>query len=282
VWNLVNNAVKFTPNGGRIDVRLRRTESHVEITVADNGQGVHPDLLPHLFERFRQGDARTTRSHGGLGLGLAIVKQLVEMHGGTVTASSAGEGKGAAFTVTLPVSSPADNAHKRTPRGGAAPGDSGTARAATGGGEGGHAEAATSDRADPTPLTPLEGIRILVVDDEPDARDLMKRLLRECSATVATAKCVADALELIDSFQPHVLVSDIGMPQRDGYDLIRLVRARGHTPRSLPAVALTAFARPEDRLKAVHAGYQVHIAKPINPSELSAVIADLVGEASTQ
>jgi PAS domain S-box-containing protein len=277
VWNLVNNAVKFTPQGGRIDVRLTRAEGRVEITVADNGQGVHPDLLPHLFERFRQGDARTTRTPGGLGLGLAIVKQLVEMHGGTVTASSEGEGRGASFTVTLPVSSPTDPADRKSPRGWTPPGDAGGATGASGGC---HSEALTGDPARPPQFTPLDGVRVLVVDDEADARDLMKRLLRECSASVANAKNVADALELIDAFRPHVLVSDIGMPQCDGYDLIRLVRARGHTPQSLPAVALTAFARPEDRLKAVQAGYQVHVAKPVNASELSAVIANLVGKAS--
>ena len=277
----MNNAVKFTPRGGRIDVRLARTDGQVEIVVSDNGQGVHPDLLPHLFDRFRQGDAKTTRAHGGLGLGLAIVKQLVEMHGGSVTASSAGEGRGATFVVTLPLSAdsaPPDAATAHTPGTTSVRDEDEDFVDSTGAGSNGGAGARPPPR---TRFTPLDGVRVLVVDDEPDARDIMKRLLRESHADVAAAGDVADALELIDSFRPHVLVSDIGMPQRDGYDLIRVVRERGHTPRSLPAVALTAFARPEDRRKAEQAGYQVHVAKPIDPLELSAVIAGLVGKTAT-
>jgi PAS domain S-box-containing protein len=261
VWNLVNNAVKFTPRGGRIDVRLARSESQIEVTVADNGQGVAPDLLPHLFERFRQGDARTTRTHGGLGLGLAIVKQLVEMHGGTVSAASEGEGKGSKFTVRIPLSATPQPA----PPG---PGDPALRH---------HDTREAPGR--PPLLTRLDGVRVLVVDDEPDARDLMKRLLRETAAEVADAGDVPQALELIRSFRPHVLVSDIGMPLQDGYNLIRQVRERGHTAADLPAIALTAFARPEDQRRALQAGYQVHIAKPIDPSELTSVIAKLLRKA---
>ena len=256
VWNLVNNAVKFTPRGGSIDVALRRTDdAHVEITVADNGQGVHPDLLPHLFERFRQGDARTTRSHGGLGLGLAIVKQLVEMHGGTVEARSEGEGRGATFFARIPLSPVAHRPEAEHGAAAAPPPATTAARRAT--------------------FTRLDGVRVLVVDDEPDARDLMKRLLQECAADVAGARDVPEALALVDTFRPNVLVSDIGMPQRDGYDLIRTVRERGHTEHTLPAVALTAFARPEDRTRVLASGYQAHVAKPVDPVELTAVIGSL-------
>jgi PAS domain S-box-containing protein len=259
LWNLVNNAVKFTPRGGHIDVRLRATDSHVEISVADDGQGVHPDLLPYLFERFRQGDARTTRSHGGLGLGLAIVKQLVEMHGGTVDAHSEGEGRGARFVVSIPLCAAAPSGQEQWPA--EAPPGSGP-EDATGPG--------------PARFTPLDGVRVLVVDDEPDARDLMKRLLRESAADVAGAKDVPEALALVEAFRPHVLVSDIGMPLQDGYDLIRILRERGHGPQDLPAVALTAFARPEDRRRALAAGYQTHVAKPVDPAELTATIDTLV------
>jgi PAS domain S-box-containing protein len=260
VWNLVNNAVKFTPNGGRIEVRLTLSDSHVEVVVADNGQGIHPDLLPHLFERFRQGDARTTRSHGGLGLGLAIVKQLVEMHGGTVAAHSDGEGRGATFVVRIP---PAPALQQCAPDA-FTPDEPPPARAPQG------------DDAGPMRYTRLDGIRVVVVDDEADARDLMSRVLRECAAEVSGAKNVAEALAQIEAVRPHVLVSDIGMPVQDGYDLIRQVRERGVTPHDLPAIALTAFARPEDRRRALLAGYQVHLVKPIDPFQLTAVIADVV------
>ena len=263
VWNLVNNAVKFTPRGGNIDVRLAGGDGHVEITVADNGQGIRPDLLPHLFERFRQGDARTTRSHGGLGLGLAIVKQLVEMHGGTVGARSDGEGRGSVFTVSIPVA-----AAIAQPREVATPADAPDATPS---------KPASGGAAHPGGYVRLDGVRVLVVDDELDARDLMRRVLRDCCAEVAVAADVPEALDLVDRFRPHVLISDIGIPRQDGYDLIRQVRERGHTAQALPAVALTAFARPEDRRKTLQASFQVHVAKPIDPFELTGVIAQLVG-----
>jgi PAS domain S-box-containing protein len=267
VWNLVNNAVKFTPRGGRIDVRLARADQHIEIAVADNGQGIPPDLLPHLFERFRQGDARTTRSHGGLGLGLAIVKQLVEMHGGTVGAASEGEGHGATFVVRIPLSA-APHAEDGPP-----PAAGASAYAAP---------AADGTQAAPRPLafTRLPGVRVLVVDGEADALVLLTRVLRESAAEVAGAGGVPQALALVDSFRPHVLVSDIGMPMQDGYDLIRIVRSRGHTPHDLPAVALTAFARPEDRRRALAAGYQAHVAKPVDPAELTGIIGSLTTPAA--
>jgi hypothetical protein len=268
VWNLVNNAVKFTPRDGSVRVALSRDREQIQIAVADDGAGIRPDLLPHLFERFRQGDARTTRSHGGLGLGLAIVKQLVEMHGGTVSAASEGEGRGATFTVRIPVSAPPQQVDPLRPRGAAAP--------PVGGRDDDGACGGAGEPARPSRFAHLGGVRVLIVDDEADARDLARRILRECSAEVADAEGVPKAMELIASFRPHVLVSDIGMPLQDGYDLIRQARAAGHGPDTLPAIAVTAFARPEDRRRALDAGYQRHVAKPIDPLHLAAVIEELV------
>jgi CheY-like chemotaxis protein/two-component sensor histidine kinase len=252
IWNLVTNAVKFTPKGGRVQVRLARVNSHIEITVSDSGQGIEPEFLPHVFDRFRQADATTTRHTGGLGLGLAIVKHLVELHGGAVSANSAGKDRGSTFTVTLPV----------TVVSGAVVDPSGAA-------------------GDPTALprgdTFLSGVRILVVDDDPDARSLMNRVLTGCGATVTTSPDVAHALAAINAAKPDLLISDIGMPHQDGYDLIRQVRARGLGARELPAIALTAFARSEDRRRALLAGFQVHVAKPVEPAELTATAASLVG-----
>ncbi|CAN5893582.1 hypothetical protein BH11MYX2_BH11MYX2_09920 [soil metagenome] len=252
VWNLLSNAIKFTPRGGRIDVVVRRVESHVEISVADSGIGIDPEFLPHLFERFRQADASTTRRFGGLGLGLSIVKQLTELHGGTVRAASAGRNRGASFVVTLPVRVLRD------------------------------APSSLPVVNDVTPLAPppisLAGLKILVVDDEPDARELLKRLLTDAGATVTSASSVEEALTMIRAGHPDVLVSDIGMPERDGYQLIKVVRKLpldqgGRTP----AIALTAFARSEDRTRAMLAGYQVHVAKPIEPHELIVTIGSLTG-----
>ena len=248
IWNLVNNASKFTPKGGRIDVRLERFNSHVEISVKDSGQGISPELLPYLFDRFRQGDVNTNRTEGGLGLGLAIVKHLVEMHGGTVAASSAGQGKGAKFTVVLPIAASFDEALLAPEKLNAA------------------SEAAR-----------LDGVRVLIVDDDADTCAVMSRILNETGAAVATAVNVGAALDELEQFDPQVLVSDIGMPERDGYDLIREVRSRGYSYQRLPAIALTALARPQDRRRALLAGYQVHVSKPIDASELTAAIAALIG-----
>jgi hypothetical protein len=246
VWNLVNNAIKFTPSGGNIDLRLERVESHVEINVADNGQGIRPELLPYLFDRFRQGDTKSNHGHGGLGLGLAIVKHLVEMHGGTVSASSAGIGQGAKFTVTLPVAATfRDPLNAESPR---AP-----------------------------EFARLEGVRVLVVDDDTDTCAVLSRILEETGAIVKTAFNVKSALAQFERSTPQVLVSDIGMPELDGYALIREVRARGYSYQALPAIALTALARPEDRRRALLAGYQMHMAKPIDASELTTAIAALLG-----
>jgi signal transduction histidine kinase/CheY-like chemotaxis protein len=252
VWNLLSNAVKFTPKGGRIDVVLQRVNSHIEIAISDSGIGISSELLPLVFERFRQADSSTTRRHGGLGLGLSIVKQLVELHGGSVRAESAGEQRGATFVVSLPlgVLRQDDRAHP------------------------------TSGRmavARPVELS-LEGLKVLVVDDEPDARELLRLVLVAAQADVVTAASASEALALLSSYRPDVLVSDIGMPERDGYQLMQAVRslpadAGGKTP----AVALTAFARSEDRMRALMAGYQVHIAKPLEAHELVVTIASLTG-----
>jgi PAS domain S-box-containing protein len=250
-WNLLSNAVKFTPRGGQVRVVMHREGSQIELVVSDTGQGIAPEFLPHVFDRFRQADPSTTRRHGGLGLGLSIVRHLVELHGGTVTAGSEGTGQGATFIVKLPVS---------VVRGT-------QALAEHAGGDAG-AEAFAAER--------LKGIKVLVVDDEPDARALIARILGEFQADVVTAASASEALELVRSEQPSLLLSDIGMPDVDGYALLRSVRA---LPRDqggdVPAVALTAFARPEDRRRALLGGFQMHLAKPIDPTELVAAVANL-------
>jgi PAS domain S-box-containing protein len=255
VWNLLSNAAKFTPRDGRIEITLERSESHIELTVADNGQGIPADLLPTIFDRFRQGDASTTRSEGGLGLGLAIAKQIVELHGGTIRAESAGQGQGATFRVLLPLA-PAKSQSERSavvwP-----------ARATKIGVEDTHAR--------------LTGVRVLIVDDDADARRLTMRVLSDFGADSEVAEGVNEALSALDKFDPHVLVSDLGMPTLDGFHLIHEVRARGYSFQKLPAIALTAFARTEDRQKALRAGFQLHLVKPVDAAELSAAIAALIG-----
>jgi PAS domain S-box-containing protein len=254
VWNLLTNAMKFTPKGGKVQVSLERVNSHLEICVSDDGEGIEPDLLPHLFERFRQGDASTTRRHGGLGLGLSIVKHLVEMHGGMARAKSPGPGQGSTFCIELPLML----IHGR---------DETTVRT--------HPRYAT----EPTALTnhpSLEGITVLAVDDEHDALTLVKRVLESCGARVLIADSAGDALKLVRDEKPDVILSDIGMPGEDGYDFIRSVRSLpaaqgGRTP----AAALTAFARAEDRTRALLAGFQTHVAKPVEPTELTAVVSGL-------
>ncbi|MGZ5121819.1 MAG: ATP-binding protein [Burkholderiales bacterium] len=256
VWNLLSNAIKFTSRSGRVQVVLQRVNSHIEISVADTGIGIRSEFIPHVFDRFRQADASTTRTFGGLGLGLSIVKRLVELHGGTVRAKSEGEGHGTTFTVLLPLSAIRTNADAQ-------------------------------DRIHPTTASALafdfhrsdlSGIKVLVVDDEPDARDLIQRVLAECHAQVLTAGSAAEALALVKAEKPHVLVSDIGMPDVDGYELLRRVRALGPTRGgNVPAVALTAFARSEDRTRALHAGFLVHVSKPVEPSELVATVASVTG-----
>ena len=259
VWNLLSNAIKFTPRDGQVDIDLSRNDTSVLITVRDNGAGIKPEFITHVFERFRQADASMTRRHGGLGLGLAIVKQLIEQHGGTVRAESDGEGQGASFTIELPLA----KQQAPAPR---------SARAAM---------------ILPTPSTPemtvldLSGVDALVVDDDRDARELIKRILNDCGATVRIAASARDAIDLFTEAPPQLLISDLGMPEVDGFELLdwvrRLPRAQGS---QVPAIALTAFARSEDRLRALESGFSAHISKPVEPSELIATVASVVGPAA--
>jgi PAS domain S-box-containing protein len=248
MWNLLTNAIKFTPRGGRIGVIVESAQSHITIRVSDSGEGVSADFLPQLFERFSQADASSKRKHGGLGLGLSIVKNLVEMHGGTVHADSPGKGQGATFVIRLPL-------HVTLEK---------------------NQDTATSEDS-PSPAdcpAKLTGIKVLVVDDEADARELVRRFLVECEAIPMLAASVAEARLMVREFRPDVILSDIGMPGEDGYGFIRTLRGQGL---KTPAIALTAFARSEDRMRSVQAGYQTHLPKPIDPAELIAVIASLAG-----
>jgi len=254
-WNLLNNAIKFTPSGGEIVVKVGREGSHLEVAVSDTGEGIDPHFLPYVFERFRQQDASTSRRHQGLGLGLAIVKQLVELHGGAVRASSPGVGQGASFTVRLPIAAAFVN--DRPPE----------------------KVAARSDKLPvSTSLPSLLGTKVLVVDDDDDARELLRSILAQSGASVRTAASTEEAMIQYDSRAPNILISDIGMPHEDGYELIRRVRARERDAGGsrIPALALTAFARADDRRKAINAGFHMHLAKPIEPSALVSAVASLV------
>jgi CheY-like chemotaxis protein len=260
VWNLLANAIKFTPKGGKAQVTLACVNSHVELSVADTGEGIAPEFLPYVFDRFRQGDGTTTRRHGGLGLGLSIVKSLVEMHGGSVRAMSPGVGLGATFTVLLPVAATHPPAAAGEPRL--------------------HPRAHRAVEVDPAgaAVTSLDGLRVLVVDDEADARVLIRRVLEGCGALVSDVASAIEGLAEMGAFRPDVLVSDIGMPEVDGYEFIARVRALGEGGGGkIPAVALTAFARSEDRTRALLAGYLVHVSKPVEPSELIATVASVAG-----
>jgi signal transduction histidine kinase/ActR/RegA family two-component response regulator len=252
VWNLLANAIKFTPREGRIQVSLRRVGSHVEISVADTGKGIRADFLPRIFERFSQADSSSTRTVGGLGLGLAIVRHLVELHGGTVDVASPGEGRGATFTVELPILAVAAMRRSKNMHPAA---ESASARAAA---------------------PPISGLRVLLVDDEPETLATLTALLEERGAQIKAVSSVGDAFEAFQAWRPDVLVSDIGMPKQDGYALIRKIRRRerehgGH----VPAIALTAYTRVEDRLKVLSSGFQMHVPKPVDPVELVTVIASV-------
>jgi PAS domain S-box-containing protein len=260
VWNLVSNAVKFTPKNGRVQVRLERVNSHLEIVVSDTGIGISPEFLPHVFERFRQAEAATTRKTGGLGLGLAIVRHIVEMHGGTVEATSAGEGQGATFRVRLPLmivhpeAAPTSREHPATER-----------------------------REPLATLSGLEHIRVLAVDDEEDALTLLRVVLEAAGANVTTVSSPMIALAQIAEVKPHVLVIDLGMPEMDGFELIRRIRNSGDPAvRNVPAAALTAFARSEDRTRALRSGFEIHLSKPVDPGELVASVATLARRARTE
>jgi len=256
VWNLLSNAIKFTPRGGRVQIRSQRVNSHLEIIVTDTGQGIAPDFLPHVFDRFRQADQKTSRQHGGMGLGLAIVRHLVELHGGTVRANSEGEGHGSTFTVMLPIT-PIYQVDQSA----------------------GRVHPAARDLLPPIDdcADRLDGLRILVVDDEADTRDLLKQGLEYCGAKVKVVSTANEAIDLLISTSPDILISDIGMPVVDGYDLIKQVRGlpadRGG---KVPAIALTAYTRTEDRLQSLRAGYDMHVPKPVELAELVAVAATVV------
>jgi hypothetical protein len=251
VWNLVSNAIKFTPRGGMVQVTTGESDHDVQVTVSDTGQGIRPDLLPHIFQRFRQGDGSPTRQQGGLGLGLAIVKSLVEMHGGSLDVASDGEGHGSVFTVRLP-------------------------RALE---EARLAPAVASRPAQQAQLGALlTGVHVLVLDDEPDARDLVQRLIEDAGGEVEAASSARDAMDLLArGFAPDIILSDIGMPGEDGYDFMQRVRHMEGPVAGVPAAALTALARVEDRRKALMSGYQTHLAKPIDAAELVAMVASLTG-----
>ena len=261
VWNLLSNAIKFTPRGGSVDICLERLASHVIIIVSDTGMGIIPEFQPYVFDRFRQADSSSTREYGGLGLGLAIVRHLVEMHGGWVEVASSGEGQGATFTVHLPLMAVHPTEFPVSSNTQASSGN------------------ANPELGQPFHCPPaLEGLRVLVVDDENDARQLIAHVLEQCQATVKAVSSVAAAIAALSEFKPDVLVSDIGMPHEDGYALIRKIRALSPEDGGrVPAAALTAYARSEDRTRALAAGYQMHLPKPVEPGELALVVASLVG-----
>ena len=249
-WNLLSNAVKFTPQGGQIQVHLERVNSHVKVSVSDTGQGIAPEFLPYVFDRFRQADSSRTRLHGGLGLGLAIVRHLVELHGGKAQAKSPGTNKGSTFSVQLPMAIVYRDAFGRE-----------------------HPLSSPYGHSEVCGGVSLSKVRVLVVDDDVEACEVLQRVLKECHATVDTATSARQALERLTEMSHDIIISDIGMPEMDGYELIRQIRSRGA---KIPAVAMTAFARSEDRIRALQAGYNMHVAKPLEPQELIAVVAALV------
>jgi len=254
VWNLLTNAIKFTPRGGQVQVVLQRVNSHIELSVADNGIGIPATFLPLVFDRFSQFDGSAARAHGGLGLGLAICRQLVELHGGTIRAASPGEGKGATFSVDLPVSivqvDPQSEREHPTVAG---------------------------EPAEHVEMPRLDGLHVFVVDDEPDAREVLQRVLQDQGANVTAFDAAAAVLAALTHTRPSVIVSDVGMPGMDGHQMIRALRARESRESRIPALALTAFARAEDRKRALLAGFQAHLAKPFDMAELVLLVADLAG-----
>ena len=259
VWNLLSNAIKFTPEGGRVQVALKRANAQVEIAVSDTGQGIKSEFLPHVFERFRREDAATKSRSSGLGVGLSLVKHLVELHAGSVRVQSAGENQGATFVVCLPLTA-VDAQSSDRPNPASSP--------------------STGSRAD---WPSLRGLCVLVVDDEPDAREMLRRVLEHRHAKVILAPDTLQAINLLREHRPDVIVSDIGMPDLDGYEMIRLVRSLpADHGGATPAIALTAFTRSEDRRRAMLAGFQVHMAKPVDPPELVVTIASLSATAAVR
>lgn len=259
IWNLLSNAIKFTPAGGKVEIELSKVSAnqnqqstitnYAQITVKDTGKGIYGDFLPYVFETFRQADASITRQYGGLGLGLAIVRHLVELHGGIISVESPGEGQGTTFTVQLPLLLRKEDKLEKEDK---------------------------EDKENKSEF-PLAGKRVLVVDDEPDTQEFLVFTLEQYGAKTCAVASVASALEVLESFQPDLLLSDIGMPNEDGYNLIRKVRNLADKSATLPAIALTAYARTEDRIRALEAGFQTHVAKPIEPEELVTVVANLLG-----
>jgi CheY-like chemotaxis protein/anti-sigma regulatory factor (Ser/Thr protein kinase) len=252
-WNLLSNAVKFTRSGGTVSVTLRHDGPEIKLVVTDSGEGISPAFLPYVFDRFRQADSSSTREHGGLGLGLAIVRHLVELHGGRVEATSEGAGRGSTFTVILPVAPGAERVE-----------------------EPGAASQYLPTMMPENGKESLSGVHVLVVDDERDTVDLVQAVLARDGATVSTAGSVYEALESIARREPDIIVSDIGMPELDGYDLIKRVRAVEQiSGKHIPAIALTAYVRSDERDMAISAGYEEHISKPVDPDMLVAAVADL-------
>jgi PAS domain S-box-containing protein len=259
IWNMLSNAVKFTDEGGRIEARLSRAGNQIEITVSDTGIGIEPQFLPYVFERFRQADSSSTRKYGGLGLGLTIAHHIIELHSGSISASSPGRNQGATFIIRLPLAM--------------------TSRAAQAGKRRLESEAPeTKGRKGSEERQMLDGVRILLVEDDPDTLDMLKTIFDECGAEVITAASASEALEALERYRPDALVSDIAMPNQDGYDLIRQVRSRGpEQGGKIPAVAVTAYASAEDRMRVLASGYQIHVSKPVDPGELIATVASLTG-----
>jgi PAS domain S-box-containing protein len=259
-WNLLSNAIKFTPRDGRVHLTLERVNSHLEVSISDTGSGIAPEFLPYVFDRFRQADASTTRRHGGLGLGLAIVKHLTELHGGTVKVKSAGAGKGSTFIVALPVALlQLDGAEEHRPP----------------------PQAPPPSEPEHLPTVDLSGVSIIAVDDEEDARSLLDKILTRSGATVRTAGSAQAALALIRQRPPDILISDVGMPGEDGYSLIRAVRALSPAEGGrIPALALSAYTRKEDRIRSLSEGFQMHLSKPAEPLELLAVVMSLANRAT--
>jgi CheY-like chemotaxis protein len=250
MWNLVMNSVKFTPRGGRIDVAVRRGDGTVDMVVSDTGEGIAPEVLLHVFEPFRQEDSSSTRAHGGLGLGLTLVRQLVEHHGGTVRADSPGKGRGATFTVTLPLTAPRLDSRRRSAL---RPG---------------------------SPLATLEGVRVLVVDDDAESLDMAATMLRDAGADVRTASSAFRAQELIDSWRPGVVLTDLAMPGEDGFALLLAMRTAFAGRGEVPVIAITAYGSPERQARALEAGFDRYLTKPIDPLELTSAVAAAARRAS--
>jgi len=263
-WNLLSNAIKFTSKGGKVQVILARVNSHAEFIVSDTGQGISAEFLPHVFERFTQRDSSSTRTHQGLGLGLAICRHIVELHGGSIHAQSGGKGDGATFTVKLPLALLRSGPTAEAPETRAHP-----------------LSRDESDAILGQLPRELEGIRVVAVDDDAEARRLLERVLTYCKAMVTTVSSAKEALEAVQQLRPHVLLCDIEMPEEDGYSLIQHVRAlRPERGGDTPAAALTAYARTEDRTRALRAGFQLYMSKPVEITELVAVVANLAGRAA--